>query len=77
MHFLDLARVLGKIGLVFATVDYIFVVRPPNFLIREEFVAGLLLLSLDLLLQASRDISEPLFADTIGAAQPMTRNRAI
>ena len=50
MHFLDLAWVLGEIGLILATVDDIFVVGPPNFLIREEVVAGLLLLSLDLLL---------------------------
>ena len=77
MHLLDLAGVLRQICLVLAPEDNILVVRPPDLLVGEKVVAGLLLLSLDLLLQASCNVRETLLAHAILPAEALTRRRTV
>ena len=71
MHPFDLVGILGQVGLVFATEDDIFVMGPPDLLVREKVVAGLLFFSLYLLLESGGDIGEALLVDTIGASKPL------
>ena len=48
--------------------------RPSNLLVGEEVVASLLLLSLDLLLEAGSYVSESLLTDTVLSAQAVARD---
>ena len=71
MHPFDLVRILGQVSLVFAAEDDVFVVGPPDLLIGEKVVAGLLLFSLYLLLEPSSNICEALLVDTAGASESL------
>ena len=71
MHSLDLARVLRQVSLVFTSKNYVLVVRPPYFLIGQEIVACLFLLSFNLLLKSSCNISEALLTHTALSSQAL------
>ena len=72
MHSLDLARVLGQVSLVFTSKNDVLVVRPPYFLIRQEIVACLFLLSLNLLLEPGCNISKSLLTGTALSSQTLS-----
>ena len=61
-HPFDGIRVRWQVRLVLSTVDDLLVVRPTYFLIRQEVVAGLLLLTLYLMLQTCGCICKPCIA---------------
>ena len=77
MHPFDLTWVLWQVCLIFASEDYVFVVRPSDLLVRQEVVAGLLFFSFDLLLQACSYVCETLLADTIRASETLSGLGAI
>ena len=65
MHLLYLARVLWQVCLILSPIDDIFVVRPSYLLVGQKVVAGLLLLTFNLLLQAGRYVREALLTDAV------------
>ena len=77
MHPLDLPWVLRQVSLVFTSKYDVLVVRPSNLLIRQEIVASLLLLSLNLLLESGSYVSEALLTDTALATQTLSRLGAL
>lgn len=72
MHSLDLTGVLGQVCLVFTSKNDVLVVRPPYFLIRQEIVACLFLLSFNLLLEPGCNISKSLLTHTALSSQTLS-----